>query len=339
MAVAAEIQQRVAFESERRARLAVPAVAGGVLYLLSGIILSATLKELPAVGIVQGLEPVLRGQPNPAVSPRAAEVRYIDSHALGLIAGSVLSAIAVAALTLVLLFVLDATRFRRPTWPAARPLVLIGGIGVASLNVIHEVILVVEAHKFATGNDFTNKAVDKALLTTGSGGILLGLLGLIAALALAVGMIAVMLGSMRAGLLPRWMGVLGILSGLLFLPFFGTATLQLIPTFWLVATGILLMERYPNGDPPAWAAGEARPWPTQAETRAKREQEKGGAPAGEGSRAAKAPTKGAAKSAVDESPSKSAVNGGEPSGDIAPAPAPVPTPAASGSRRKRRKRG
>jgi hypothetical protein len=328
MTATAEIEQRTAFESERRARLAVPAVAGGVLYLLSGIILSATLKELPAVGIVQGLEPVLRGEPNPAVSPRAAEVKYIDHHALGLIAGSVLTAIAVVALTLVLLFIVDATRFRRPTWPAGRPLVLVGGVGVALLNVIHEVILVIEAHKFAIGGDFTNKAVDKALLTTGSGGIILGLLGLLAALALAVGMIAVMLGSMRAGLLPRWLSVLGILSGLLFLPFFGTTTLQLIPTFWLVATGILLMERWPGGDPPAWAAGEARPWPTQAELRAQREGEKEGAPAAERSRG-----------------SKSTGNGGEPLADIAPAPtpladiAPAPTPAGGGSRRKRRKRG
>jgi hypothetical protein len=319
MAIDPEIEQRVAFESERRARLAVPAVAGGVLYLLSGIILSATLKELPAVGIVQGLEPVLRGEANPAVSPRAAEVKYIDHHALGLIAGSALTAIAVAVLTLVLLFIVDATRFRRPTWPAGRPLVLIGGIGVASLNVLHEVILVIEAHKFASGGDFTNKAVDKALLTTGSTGIALGLLGLIAALALAVGMIGVMLGAMRAGLLPRWLSVLGILSGLLFLPFFGTTTLQLIPTFWLVATGILLMERWPNGDPPAWAAGEARPWPTQAEMRAKREEDKQGASPGVSPRASKGAGNGA---------------GGDLTADIAPAP----TPAGAGSRRKRRKR-
>lgn len=315
MTTATEIEQRTAYESERRARLAVPAVAGGVLYLLSGIILSATLKELPAVGIVQGLEPALRGEANPAVSPRAAEVKYIDHHAFGLIAGTVLTAIAVAALTLVLLFIVDAARFRRPTWPAARPLVLAGGVGVALLNVVHEVVLVIEAHKFATGGDFTNKAVDRALLTAGSGGIILGLLGLLAALALAVGMIAVMLGSMRAGLLPRWLGVLGILSGLLFLPFFGTTTLQLIPTFWLVATGILLMERWPAGDPPAWAAGEARPWPTQAEMRAKREEEKGG------------PTRSRSGG------SKSSPNGGE-LADVAPAP----TPATGGSRRKRRKR-
>ncbi len=316
MASTPEIQQRVTFESARRARLAVPAVAGGVLYLLSGIILSAALKELPAVGIVQGLEPVLRGQPSPAVSPRAPEVSYIDHHAFYLIVGTLLTAIAIVALTVVLLFILDATAFRRHSWPAARPLVLIGGFGVALLNVVHEVVLVLEAHKFVSGGNFTNKAVDKALLTTGSAGIVLGLLGLLAALALAVGMIATMLGSMRAGLLPRWLSVLGILSGLLFLPFFGTPTLQLIPTFWLVATGILLMERWPGGDPPAWAAGEERPWPTQAELRAKREEEKG--------------TKGGGRAAG----SKDTPNGDGPRADIAPAP----TPVASGSRRKRRKR-
>jgi hypothetical protein len=247
--------------------------------------------------VVQGLEPALKSEANPPVSPRAAEVKYIDHHAFGLIAGSVLTAIAVVALTLVLLFIADSTRFRRPeSFPAARPLVLAGGVGYALLNLIHEVVLALEAHKFATGHDFTNKAVEKALLSSGSLGITLGLLGLIAALSLTVGMIAVSVGSMRAGLLPRWLSVLGVLSGLLFLPFFATATLQLIPTFWLVATGILLMERWPNGDPPAWAAGESRPWPTQAEMRAKREEE---------------------SKAVD----------------IAPAP----TPAGSGSKRKRRR--
>jgi hypothetical protein len=318
MAMAADIKQRVAFESNRRARLGVPAVAGGVLYLLGSIILNASLKSLPTVGIVQALEPVLHGEANPAVSPRAAEVTYIDHNAFGLLAGSVLTALGVVALTVVLLFIADSTRFRRPeTWAVGRPLVLVGGVGVAVLNVIHEAILAIEAHKFVGGHDFTNKAVESALLTSGSAGILLGLLGLIAALALTVGMIAVMVASMRAGLLPRLLSVLGSVAGLLFLPFFGNNTLQLIPTFWLVGTGVLLMERWPNGDPPAWAAGEMRPWPTQAETRAMRED-------GNNGRADRGSRKPASQSAGNGS-----------ADDIAPAP----IPATLGSRRKRRKRG
>jgi hypothetical protein len=267
----ADIRERVAHESQRRARLGVPATAGGVLYLLSTIILSAALSKLPTVGLVQGLSPALNGRAEPAVSPRAAEVRYISHNAFGLISGSVLSAIAVGLLVLVLLFILQATRFRRPeTWPAAHPLVLVGGTAVALLGVVHQVVLALEAHSFSGGHDFSNAAVDRALLTAGSGGVILGLAGLVAALALTVGMIAAMVASMRAGLLPRWLSVLGILAGLLFLPLFGTTSLQLIPTFWMVSTGIMLMGRLPGGDPPAWAAGEARPWPTQADRRAER---------------------------------------------------------------------
>jgi hypothetical protein len=318
MAQTAEIRERTEFESDRRARLGVPAIAGGVLYLLSAIILNATLKELPTVGIVQGLEPALRGEANPAVSPRSAEVKYIDHHAFGLIVGNVLAALAVLALTLVLLFILDCTRFRRPeTWRAGRPLVLIGGIGYALLNLVHEVVLSIEAHNFVSAGNFTNAAVEKALLATGFVGISLSLLGLLAALALTVGMIAVMIGSMRAGLLPRWLSVLGTLAGVLFLPLFNSPYLQFILTFWLVSVGVLLMERWPKGDPPAWGAGEARPWPTQADARAQREAESGGASGG-GSRG-----------------SKDARNGDGPGADVAPAP----TPTGTGSRRKRRKRG
>jgi hypothetical protein len=63
---------------------------------------------------------------------------------------------------------------------------------------------------------------------------------------------------------------------LFFLPFFSSATLELITAFWMVSMGILLMGRWPNGEPPAWAAGEARPWPTAAERRAEAGAERGG---------------------------------------------------------------
>jgi hypothetical protein len=36
----------------------------------------------------------------------------------------------------------------------------------------------------------------------------------------------------------------------------------------MVMMGILFLGRWPNGEPPAWAAGESRPWPSQAQLRA-----------------------------------------------------------------------
>jgi hypothetical protein len=323
MAKQSPIAEQLAKESHRRARLAIPAVAGGVLYLLSAIMLNAALSGLPAVGIVQGLSPALGGRAAPAASPRAAEVAFIDKRAFDLIASSILTAIAVGLLVLVLLFILDATRYRRPqTWPPARPAVLVGGIAFAVLNVVHWVAIAVQAHNFTHGHDFSGKAVDRALLTSGGLGVTLQALGLFVALALTVGMIATMVATMRAGLLPRWLAVLGIFAGLLFLPLFGSSTFQLIPTFWMVAVGILFLGRLPGGDPPAWASGEATPWPTQAELR---EQREAGEPR----------PRGGAKPQADQIESAEAQAGGKNGSGLAREPA---LPHAGGRSARRRKR-
>jgi hypothetical protein len=243
-----EIKQHVASETERRTRLAVPAFAGGILYLLSGIIQTSTL---------------------------------------------------------VLLLLANAARFRRPgMWPAARPMILVGGIALAIVSVGHQAVLALETHNFATGHDFTNHAVESAL-TKGTANVVTQYFDLLAGLAVAIAMIVIMINSMRVGLITRWMGVLGIFTGILiFLPI-GGATLEVVPAFWLVAMGILYIGKWPNGQPPAWESGEARPWPTRAQVR-------------EGAT-------GQARPALATG-----------AGDVAPAPA---KPAAGGSSRKRRKRG
>ena len=299
-----EISERVAYESERRRRLSVPAFAGGVLYLLSGIITQSTLNGAPTVGLLQGLEPALSGVASPALSPRAGEVRFITHHSFPLIAGSLLAALAIAVLTLVLLLLAGATRFRRPgTWGPARMLVLGGGAMLAVISVAHQIVTAIQTHNFAVGHDFSNHAVDNAL-TKGAANLAIVYLDLVAGLSLAVGMIVVMVNAMRVGLLTRWVGVLGIFSGvLIFLPI-GGATLEVVPAFWLVAMGLLCAERWPNGDPPAWTSGEARPWPSRV---AQRDAERAG--------------KGSVLPA---------------GADVSPAPA---QPVSGGSSRKRRKRG
>ena len=304
-----EINAQVASESKGRGQLSRPAFAGGVIYLLSGVIITSTLSGAPSVGVLQGLAPALSGQANPSVSPRAAEVKFISHHAFGLIAGSALAALAIGALTLTVLLLLDATRFRRPeTFSAARPLVLFGGIGLAVGSLAHQVVGAIEAHNLAVGHDLSNHAVDQAL-TKATITVATDYVDLLAGLALAVGMIAVMLNAMRVGLLTRLMGILGIFTAvLIFLPI-GGATLEIVPAFWLVAMGILFAGKWPNGDPPAWAAGEARPWPTQAELRAAKQ-------AGQG-----APALATAGS------------------DVAPAPRPETSGGSRKPRRKRRSRG
>jgi hypothetical protein len=301
-----EIRERVAFETKRRGRIAVPTFAGGVLYLLGAITLSATLKNIPTVGVIQGVLPAVSGQANPAVSPRAAEIHFYDHHAFGLIAGALLSACAIAALVIVLLFLFEAARFRRPqTAPVSRPLILAGGIGLPVLTVIGEIVQAISAHNFVTGHDFTTHAVEQ-VVTKNSIYEILGYVTPLAAIALVAGMVTLMVSTVRVGLQPRWMGIVGGVGAVIIL--IPSQELSLITAFWMVGTGILLMGRLPGGDPPAWAAGVARPWPSQIESRAARDARRGGARAKSSSKG-----KGAAGSTVPEpvQPASTASAGGK----------------------------
>ena len=112
-----------------------------------------------------------------------------------------------------------------------------------------------EAARDALADSFTTGAVQ----LSGLGSAILGL-----------GIALTALNAMRVGLLTRFMGVLGIIVGVLsFLPQL-EGQLPFVKIFWLVALGVLLLRRWPGGNPPAWQTGEAQPWPTQQEIREQR---------------------------------------------------------------------
>jgi hypothetical protein len=76
----------------------------------------------------------------------------------------------------------------------------------------------------------------------------------------------VSLNAMRAGLLSRFMGILGIIVGVFYaLPQLGGPILQL---FWMPALGLLFLNRWPGGRGPAWETGAEEPWPSAAQLRA-----------------------------------------------------------------------
>jgi hypothetical protein len=84
--------------------------------------------------------------------------------------------------------------------------------------------------------------------------------GLGGRLGLAVALVYSCLYAMRVGLLSRFWGSLGMALGV--------AALLLLVQFsliWFIYFGLLLIGRIPGGRPPAWAAGEAVPWPTPGE--------------------------------------------------------------------------
>jgi hypothetical protein len=90
----------------------------------------------------------------------------------------------------------------------------------------------------------------------------------LAALSLIVGMVYIPLQAMRVGLLTRFLATLGMALGVLtsFPLFPGASDMMLIVlALWFGWLGFLILDRIPRGRPPAWAAGEAIPWPRAGE--------------------------------------------------------------------------
>lgn len=84
-----------------------------------------------------------------------------------------------------------------------------------------------------------------------------------AVLALMVALLYFSYQAMRAGLLTRFGGSLGMALGAAMFLIFPVALIILM--MWLVYMGILFMGWTRQGRPRAWAAGEAVPWPTPGE--------------------------------------------------------------------------
>ena len=85
--------------------------------------------------------------------------------------------------------------------------------------------------------------------------------GLAGGLAFAVAFFYSSLWAMRTGLLTRFWGSLGMVSGIAFL----LGPLFIVALVWLIYLAFLLIGLVPGGRPAAWEAGEAIPWPTPGE--------------------------------------------------------------------------
>lgn len=88
-----------------------------------------------------------------------------------------------------------------------------------------------------------------------------------AVFALAVGMLYISLQAMRTGLLTRFAGSLGMALGVAMILILPIALL--LTSVWLIFLGLTFLGKVPGGQPPAWEAGKAIPWPTPGEKAAK----------------------------------------------------------------------
>jgi hypothetical protein len=251
-----DTEQRLEYEARVRTRQVALAGAAGVLVMV------AVLVQLPGAHVKVNEE----------------TLGLITEHkrfALDLV-GAVLSALGSLALGWTLAYLFGAARARAPQ---TRPgfigqLSIAAGVIAAAAGIASAVASGRAASEFVSQGSQTwpeaNAILHRTWVVVPEIGVYLG------ALLIAVALVLVSLNAMRVGLLPRFMGYLGIIAGVLTI--IPLVPIPIVEAYWLVALAYLMSGRWPSGVPPAWTSGRAVPWPSSQELRAARGQANGRAP-------------------------------------------------------------
>jgi hypothetical protein len=269
--VSLQTADHLAWEAERRTRAGLAALLAAVLTMAAALASALVFRDIPRSGLVDSLERAARpGRLGEVESLRVSLYEFYDDHAAAIIGSSVARALGFLAIGFALTYLGRATAARRAELP--RPALYLPWVGAVVLAVqalLSALGTNAAVHEFLDGQ----RTVDAARDLTGNGLLVLGsILDLAGRLALGAAFVLVCLNAMRAGLLTRFMGVLGIIVGALLVIPLGSP-LPIVQVFWLLALGALILGYWPSGVPPAWSSGEARPWPSSAEIREQRRAE------------------------------------------------------------------
>ncbi len=242
-------EDRLAYEARVRNRQAGVAAAAGILVM---------------IGVVIQL-----GGPHVNVSESTLGLITEHKRFTRDLLGSIATAFSLLCVGWTLYYLWDATRAREPN---AKPWFL-GWIAVAGA-VIEAVSVIVYVVAFGSAaSDFANSATETypdAHALLGRASLIIGQIGNYLGLFLiAIGFVLISLNAMRAGLLTKFLGYLGIIAGVLTI--IPLVPIPIVEAYWLLALAYLLSGRWPSGVPPAWSTGEAVPWPgRQQQVRAAR---------------------------------------------------------------------
>jgi hypothetical protein len=256
VAATADIPKQLAWEARQRPRAGVAALLG-TLALVVSLVLQIVIGRTPTSSFEVALQhAVAPGKLDDTRSLRVPIFQYLHDHAALGLATAVASAVGYFGLAWVAAFLGGATAARNPQLPRwAAVLPIVGGVVMAVSVVALEVISLQRYADFLSGPRTVAAATE---IAKGEGVLVFPkVLGFLGSVALAAGLGLIALNAMRAGLLTRFYGVLGIITAvmLVLLP------LPLVQIFWLGAMGILCLGFWPGGAPPAWASGKAEPWP------------------------------------------------------------------------------
>jgi hypothetical protein len=215
---------------------------------------------------VDTLSRVAAGRPIPP-GHQAALAEYLGTHTAPFLLSAVLLGLGGLLTFAPLAYLFRAAKARVPISSLGLIVAAVGAVGYGIGQAVTLVATALGAAGFVDGADRSNAAARDALSNpTASTAQLIAELG---GLSLAIAFVIIPLAAMRAGLLNRFLGILGAIVGAsLVLPL---DQLGIIRSFWMGAIGILILGVRPERRPKAWSVPEAVPWPSQQEVREQRE--------------------------------------------------------------------
>ena len=182
----------------------------------------------------------------------------IHDNAGPFLASGFCAALGTAALGVTFWYLFHVIRHRRPETPASLVYLIYAGVLLFAAARIAAVLHTVDlADRFAAGSVQTEHRADNL---PGSGNTLVAGLGLVSTLIVAILFVLLSLNGNRAGVLSRFLSIIGVIVGASAVLLAGGSIV--IEVFWLGAVALLFMDRWPGGRGPAWESGKAEPWPT-----------------------------------------------------------------------------
>jgi len=277
-------EQQLGWEREFAPRAAIAAFGAVVLQIASFVI------QLPAIADAPGADDPLR---------YSQTLTNFHEHSGVLLGSGIANALSVFCAAAALYYLFRATRHRRKELPGlVQWLVLMAPVFLAVAVVANWVGLKDASDRYSDGApvqatptdeqrediaEFCRDEIPRESRTAAriaqcrtanlrreagadeliddSRGVVATAAGFAGTLALAFSYVIIALNAMRAGLLSRFMGVLGIgVGALIVLPLLPQG-LPIVQMFWLGALGLLFLGRWSGGRGPAWETGTAVPWP------------------------------------------------------------------------------
>jgi hypothetical protein len=273
--------EEIAVEAAQRPRAAYVAFAAGVLSLLGGVGALLFGRSLPTsttervVDLLEALEARVVENTAPPRSLNAVQVEYLGDHLVGWVGPSLATSVGVLLLIVPVGLLFKATRARKDDMRQLGGVMLVIGAAFSAIGLFGYTLAVgLEAQSF----EGTSAAQARDVLTTQTA-VTMQVIGLIGRFALALGLIVISLNAMRAGLLTRFVGVLGIIVGAAVIIPVPIDQINLLRSSFLIFLGLILLGKMPGAyqDPPAWGRGEMIPWPSQQEIRERRDAERAAA--------------------------------------------------------------